>query len=262
MRRLALAVGAFVAILGGTSAGIAGAQPGPSQRALTRALTRGMNQIGGTSSGLVVDLSTHATLFQWAPDAGRIPASMQKLYTTSTALLRFGPSATLDTTVRGVGSMDATGTWHGRLYLVGGGDPTFGSAGFDHIYYGTGATMQRLAANLRRATGLRSLRGAIIGDESHLDSLRGTPATGYRANIPDVEGELSGLAYDRGFADLERRRDQIDPRFHPRRLVPHRLSVAADEVDVAARHDHPRGVGEPLRQPEVGLADGGGAALE
>ena len=104
MRRLALAVGAFVAILGGTSAGIAWAQPGPSQRALTRALTRGMNQIGGTSSGLVVDLSTHATLFQWAPDAGRIPASMQKLYTTSTALLRFGPSATLDTTVQGVGS--------------------------------------------------------------------------------------------------------------------------------------------------------------
>ncbi len=93
---------------------------------------------------------------------------MEKLYTTSTALLRFGAQARLATTVRGVGAVDGNGVWRGTLYLVGGGDPTFGSAAFDHVAYGAGATVQRLVANLTAATGISRCEGQIVGDESLL----------------------------------------------------------------------------------------------
>ena len=60
--------------------------------------------------------------------------------------------------------------------------------------------MQRLVANLIRETGITSVQGQIVGDESYFDSVRGTPATGGQASTY-VEGVLSGLAYDRGLAN-------------------------------------------------------------
>ena len=88
------------------------------------------------------------------------------------------------------------------MYLKGAGDPTFGSVAYDRSAYGarTGATLQRLVANLLRTNHITAIEGAIVGDESTLDSHRGTIATGF-AFSPYVEGELSGLVYDRGFAD-------------------------------------------------------------
>jgi D-alanyl-D-alanine carboxypeptidase/D-alanyl-D-alanine-endopeptidase (penicillin-binding protein 4) len=159
---------------------------------------------------LVVDLSSGQTLFAFASERPRLPASVQKLYTTTAVLEEFGPTAALTTGVLGVGSLDGRGTWHGTLYLKGGGDPTFGTARFDRISYGpgVGATVQLLAHRLRRA-GISGVQGAIAGDESFLDAERGTPATGMAANF-GLEGELSGLAFDGGFvspngAALERR---------------------------------------------------------
>jgi D-alanyl-D-alanine carboxypeptidase/D-alanyl-D-alanine-endopeptidase (penicillin-binding protein 4) len=88
------------------------------------------------------------------------------------------------------------------LYLRGGGDPTFGSVGFDRAWYvGTGTTMRRLIGILLRNTRITALQGSIVGDGSYLDGARGTPATGFQRSF-DVEGELGGLAYDRGFTDV------------------------------------------------------------
>jgi serine-type D-Ala-D-Ala carboxypeptidase/endopeptidase (penicillin-binding protein 4) len=159
-----------------------------------------MRQIGGASSAYVVDMNTGQPLFTDAASSWRLPASVQKLYTTTTVLLRFGPTARLTTTVLGRGSKDAHGVWHGTLYLRGGGDPTFGWSSFDHALYGnTGTTVQMLVANLIHATGLKGLQGSIVGDESYFDSLRSTAESHFH---PDVymEGELSALAFDRGFA--------------------------------------------------------------
>jgi D-alanyl-D-alanine carboxypeptidase/D-alanyl-D-alanine-endopeptidase (penicillin-binding protein 4) len=91
--------------------------------------------------------------------------------------------------------------WHGTLYLRGGGDPTFGSASFDHSYYGnTGTTVQMLVANLIHNTGITGLQGSIVGDESYFDSRRSTAESHFRPDIY-MEGELSALAFDRGFAN-------------------------------------------------------------
>jgi D-alanyl-D-alanine carboxypeptidase/D-alanyl-D-alanine-endopeptidase (penicillin-binding protein 4) len=172
------------------------------QSSLSRALSSGMRAAGNQSGAEVVDLGTGQTLFSSKASIGRLPASVEKLYTTSTALLRFGPDATLTTSILGRGVESPSGAFSGTLYLRGGGDPSFGAAFFDRSNYGAGATMQRLAADLVRQTGLNSLTGHVVADESYFDSLRGTPATGYAPSIY-VEGALSALAYDRGWATLD-----------------------------------------------------------
>jgi serine-type D-Ala-D-Ala carboxypeptidase/endopeptidase (penicillin-binding protein 4) len=210
MRRLVLAWGAFLAVLAAAPVA-ASAQPTTPAQALTSALNSGMSKIGRQAGAYVVDLNTGQTLYSKAAGVGRMPASVQKLYTTSTALLTFGPSATLSTTVWGSGSVDPNGTFTGVLYLRGGGDPSFGSASFDRIAYGTGATVQQLASNLVHSLHIRAFDGRIVGDESYFDSLRGTPATGYQPDLPDVEGELSALSFDRGFANLNGTSRQTRP---------------------------------------------------
>ena len=176
-------------------------QAGLSRRALRHALRRDLGKIGGGQGVYVVDLTAHRKLFAVNPNKGRLPASVQKLYTTTTALLRLGPTAVLSTSVLGTGQLTPSGTWRGTLFLRGGGDPTFGSRRFDRGVYGSGVgtSAGQLARALRKA-GVKRLAGHIKGDESRFDSLRGTPATGYQPSFY-LEGQLSALAYDRGFAN-------------------------------------------------------------
>ncbi len=181
-----------------------------AQLGLRRVLSRDIGAAGRSSGAYVLDLTTGQPLYAAAAGAGRLPASVQKLYTTATALLRFGPQFALQTTVLGTGTVGPGGAWRGTLYLKGGGDPTFGSESFDRSTYGTGATVQRLVASLLRATHVKSIRGEIVGDESDLDSLRGTPYSGYQPS-GYTEGLLSGLAYDRGFVDEQQTAFQSHP---------------------------------------------------
>jgi D-alanyl-D-alanine carboxypeptidase/D-alanyl-D-alanine-endopeptidase (penicillin-binding protein 4) len=182
-----------------------------SRKALRHALSRDLGKIGGRQGAYVVDLTAHRQLFAVNPNTGRLPASVQKLYTTSTALLGLGPTAVLTTSVLGTGQLTPSGTWKGNLFLRGGGDPTFGSRSFDRGAYGSGVgtTAGQLARALRNA-GVRGLAGHIRGDESRFDALRGTPATGYAASFY-LEGQLSALAYDRGFANASWTRFQANP---------------------------------------------------
>jgi serine-type D-Ala-D-Ala carboxypeptidase/endopeptidase (penicillin-binding protein 4) len=189
----------------GTSTGTATA-PAPVNAATARAnhqldgsLNLGMRQAGRFSGAYVVDLTSNRILYARNAATGRLPASVEKLYTTTTALQRFGPGGTLTTSILGQGTQDG-GTFTGTLYLRGGGDPTFGSTAFDTANYGTGATLESLAAAFATATGITRLDGSIVADETFFDSDRGTPATGNQPST-DVEGELSALAYNRGWAN-------------------------------------------------------------
>jgi serine-type D-Ala-D-Ala carboxypeptidase/endopeptidase (penicillin-binding protein 4) len=208
-----LATLAVVGMLLACATGAASAQGTPptsaAQRSLSRALSAGIRAAGKASGAYVVDLDTDQSLFSAAAGRGRLPASVEKLYTTSAALLRFGPHATLKTSVYGRGAR-VNQTWNGTLYIRGGGDPTFGSQGFDQSNYGAGATIQRLVDNLVRQAAITAINGNIVGDESWFDSVRGTPATddqpsGY------VEGELSAVAYDRGYNNLNGSTFQLHP---------------------------------------------------
>ncbi len=199
MRGLLVTLGA-IAILFAAEVGTAAAQTTPqppAQRALKKALNKDMKQEGRYSGAEVVDLTNGQVLYASAPAVPRLPASVEKIYTTSTALLRLGPSATFATSLLGTGYQGSAGRWVGTLYLRGGGDPTFGSAGFDNSWYRTGATVQRLVTNLIGSTHLTGLRGRVVGDASYFDSLPGTSASGYRFDS-DLEGSLSALSFNRG----------------------------------------------------------------
>jgi len=176
------------------AAGAGSATAAPLDRLLAHQLARA----GGVSGGYVLDATTGRTLAAVRADVPRIPASVNKLYTTSTALLRFGPDGRLSTSVLGTGTLDDAGTWHGDLYLRGGGDPTFGTATFDRRAYGLGTTVSALAARVH-AAGILRVTGRVRGDESWLDSRRGGPASGYALDY-DIGGPLGGLLFDRGLA--------------------------------------------------------------
>lgn len=153
---------------------------------------------GVGAGGLVYDLTAKQTLFTLHAGVGRPPASVEKLYTTVATLADLGPNARLKTTVLGDGHLGPHGVWHGNLYLVGGGDPTFGDGAFNNIWeHGYGPTANQLVAQLGH-DGIKQVSGWVIGDAALFDGLRGGPATGYAPDVPDFGGQLSALSYDHG----------------------------------------------------------------
>lgn len=193
MRRFPLI--ATVLALAGTAAAPVAASAAPLDRAVSRELTRG----GGVSGAYVMDTTTGRVLASVRADTPRIPASVEKLFTTSTALLRFGADATLDTRVLGGGTLEEeTGVWRGDLYLRGGGDPTFGSARYTQYAFGTGATVTDLATAVADA-GITRVTGRVYGDESWFDLRRGGPASGYGFDVW-IGSPLTSLLYNRGLA--------------------------------------------------------------
>ena len=164
---------------------------------LQRDIAGQLGAAGPHDGAYVYDLTTHQVLFSERATAMRPPASVEKLFTATTALERLGPEYRLSTTVYGSGHMAPGGLWEGNLYLYGGGDPTFGSSGFIASHYGgVGSPVSALAGQLR-AVGLRRVNGQVMGDEAAFDSLRGEPSSGY-APDPFLEGSLSALAFNRG----------------------------------------------------------------
>jgi len=153
---------------------------------------------GPHDGAYVYDLTSKQALFSERAATMRPPASVEKLYTATTALDQLGAAARLATTVYGVGHLVPGGVWEGSLYLRGGGDPTFGSTSFIHSHYGgVGASVSALVSQLVRTDGIHRITGSIEGDESYFDSLRGEPSSGY-AEDPFLEGTLSALAFNRG----------------------------------------------------------------
>jgi D-alanyl-D-alanine carboxypeptidase/D-alanyl-D-alanine-endopeptidase (penicillin-binding protein 4) len=170
----------------------------PQMARLQDSLAKAFGKAGPNSGALVYDLTAKQTLFSLNPDTGRPPASVEKLYTTVALLTQLGPDARLKTTVVGDGHLGSGGVWHGNLYLVGGGDPTFGDGSFNRTWeHGYGPTANDLVAQLGH-DGIKRVTGWVIGDAARFDGLRGGPATAYAPDIPDFGGQLAGLTYDHG----------------------------------------------------------------
>jgi D-alanyl-D-alanine carboxypeptidase/D-alanyl-D-alanine-endopeptidase (penicillin-binding protein 4) len=162
---------------------------------LSGRLAAAMGGSGSWSGAYVYNADSGKPVFAWRHTTPRILASNTKLFTTAAALARFGTAGTLATEVRGSGELGSRGVYRGNLYLVGGGDPTFGSASFVSRSYGEGATVEALAAQLDRA-GIERVAGRVLGDESAFDNLRGGPDSGYGVSV--WVGPLSALGYNRG----------------------------------------------------------------
>ncbi len=143
-------------------------------------------------------MTAHTAVFELRATIARPPASVEKLYTSVAALRVLGSGAQLLTAVMGAGHLGPDGVWHGDLYLHGGGDPTFGDGGFNHVWeQGYGPTAAQLVSQLRD-DGIRRVTGSVIADASLFDDKPGGPATGYAPDVPDYGGRMSALTYDHG----------------------------------------------------------------
>jgi D-alanyl-D-alanine carboxypeptidase/D-alanyl-D-alanine-endopeptidase (penicillin-binding protein 4) len=180
--------------VGGTDS----SQPrGAGETTLVRALRRELGGGGPTVGALVYDITSGRELFAVHPTVGRPPASVEKIWTTVALMDRLGPSARFQTVILGTGSQHGS-VWHGNLYLRGGGDPTFGDAGFNSVWnHGEGPSAAELVAQLRRQ-GIRRVTGHLYADASLFDDKRGGLITGQKPDIPDLGGQLSALTYDHG----------------------------------------------------------------
>ena len=126
-------------------------------------LTHQLALAGHADGAYVYDLTAKQALFSERASTLRPPASVEKLYTATTALERMGASAHLSTTVYGTGRLAPGGVWEGNIYLRGGGDPTFGSSAFIRSHYdGIGASVSSLVAQLVRTDGIRRITGSVL----------------------------------------------------------------------------------------------------
>ncbi len=165
--------------------------------ATKRALERQMRWAGGSSGALVVDLESGREIYAARPDTPRVPASVEKLYTTVTALTRLGPETTLETAVLAEDPVPVDGVIEGDVYLRGAGDPTLGREALD-----------ALAIDVA-ALGVVEIKGGVIGDETRFDTLRGPPSSGYRTSA--YVGPLGALVYDRGRTGVRSPYWQLSP---------------------------------------------------
>jgi D-alanyl-D-alanine carboxypeptidase/D-alanyl-D-alanine-endopeptidase (penicillin-binding protein 4) len=166
----------------------------PAAQAVDRAGVRATlstlhNRLGPAAGAYVVDLSSGDVLYSHRDSLALAPASNEKLFTTATALLRFGVSGTLPTTLQAAAGteIDADGVLRGDLYLVGGGDPTLGDSGLAAL------------ADQLVGQGVTRIDGGVIGDESLFDTLRGGPDSAYRPD-GDLGGWLTALSWRHGRA--------------------------------------------------------------
>ncbi len=181
--------------------------------ATQRLLAREMGGAGSAAGAYVVDVGTGQELYSYNADVERIPASVEKLYTSSAALLRYGAEGRLSTTVLSDGVPDDDGELAGNVVLRGGGDPTFDAA--------DAAT---LADRLVRA-GLERIDGQVVGDESAFDAFRGPPSSKYQLTS-DV-GPLSALSYNHGRTGKRHPYFQTSP-----------ARFTAEAFEKALRHRH------------------------
>jgi serine-type D-Ala-D-Ala carboxypeptidase/endopeptidase (penicillin-binding protein 4) len=147
--------------------------------ALGRAL-RAQGIAPARTAAIVVDARTGATLFTHNSTASLLPASVEKLAVSYTALRVLGPGFRFRTELVGVGSRSGR-VWHGNLVLVGYGDPTL-----------TRTDLSRLARRFAD-TGIERVQGRVFGDDTYFDRRR--DALGWKSSYVGIESRpLSALS--------------------------------------------------------------------
>ena len=132
------------------------------------------------------------TVAEREPDVGRIPASTQKIYAGAASLLQIGPEATFLTEIRS-SATPANGLLLGDLVVRAGGDPSLSASGLNDL------------AKQVAKTGLKTVSGGLVVDETRYDSLRINP--GWKTKFtPGEVGVLSAFSVDgnhRGSSSLD-----------------------------------------------------------
>lgn len=178
------------AVLGALLA-LAAALPSPAAAASAAqtktTLASVLRSLPGSSSVYIREAATGTVLGAKAQTSARIPASVTKLFTTSSVLMLDGPTTKLTTELRMRGTVDGDGVLHGDLIVRGAGDP---SLRLDQV--------SALAAGAKQA-GITRLDGTLRANLGAWTAQQGTPKTGGRYDH-EIGGRLGALVTLRGFS--------------------------------------------------------------
>jgi len=151
----------------------------------------------------IVSLNTGKVVFETDADKYFIPASNMKNFTVAAALERLGPDFKFVTSVRAASPLDADGTIHGPLVIVGRGDvsastsfdPAFPKV-IDH-YKALDALADKIAA-----AGVKKVDGDLIADESYFQGFA-VPETWEWDDIEGYDGtEISAFPLNDNVVDI------------------------------------------------------------
>ncbi len=133
-------------------------------------------------------------------DDPQTPASLQKLLTATAALLELGPETTYETRV--FGDVDADGVVAGNVHLQGSGDPILSTAPYaarernqPQIFSDFEALADAVVA-----AGVKTIDGAVVGDDGRYDDVRYNPLWPTRFLVQGQIGPVTALSLNDGFA--------------------------------------------------------------
>ena len=135
-------------------------------------------------------------------DIPLVPASNQKLLTTFAALEELGPDHRFITTVK-IDGVVTDGVLDGDLYLIGGGDPFLSTESWRSQYEERSGRFHTRLEDLADAiveSGITTVNGTVIGDESYFDEVRVGPWA-QRLIDQRQSGPLSALAVNEGHVE-------------------------------------------------------------
>lgn len=135
---------------------------------------------GGDVGLVVLNADTGATLYSKQADNLLLPASNEKLVTSAAAMNVLGPNYTFTTSVSSTGGVSGS-TLSGSLYLKGTGDPTMLFTDY-----------QNLAAQVA-ASGIKTVNGDLVADDTFFDSTRLGPAWSWDDEPYSYDAQISAL---------------------------------------------------------------------
>lgn len=115
----------------------------------------------------VMDVTTGKPILKHNIHQPLLPASVQKLITTSTAIMMLGSDYQYETLLQHDGTVDRNGVLRGNLYIKGSGDPGFGSP-YLEFKPDLNEVFEEWLAKLR-TIGIKKIEGSIIADERIFD---------------------------------------------------------------------------------------------
>lgn len=169
-----------------------------------------LDRAAGTTCTVVTE--NGRVIYSRNTDQSLAPASTIKVLTATAALEVLGADTRLRTSV--VSSAEVRdGVVQGDVYVVGGGDPLLVTGGYRQSLEDPDQLTTDFAtlADAIEQSGVREIRGSILGDDSRHDRTRWLPAWPTRYQIGGVVGPLSALMVNDGQSGFVEQPDRANP---------------------------------------------------
>jgi len=133
-------------------------------------------------------------------EAIQTPASVQKIFTAASAMSHLATESRF-TTVVAATSVTVDGVLEGDLWVIGGGDPLLTTQEYSDAYSRQPQLRTAIEdlADAIAATGLTSVSGQLLGDESRYDKQRYVETWPPRYRAQHNSGPMSALTVNDGF---------------------------------------------------------------